>query len=229
LLAGVHPRGGGSPEMADLGLPGPILDGIRPWRMLATRVTHLGSWRRSAGVAMAHATAWAARVSKARRRARVPVPTVVYDPRRLALMVRGGGDAMLTKGLQWLKLQRKMADGEILRLRRVGVRGEGCCRGSPGSWSPWINAWGSCEGTRGIRGVRGSPATKNCGGGVGYRWRSSARFPHGRARGRGVKTRGASWRGGEAAASLGRGWDAPERPTHDGAEALHGGASGRRR
>jgi hypothetical protein len=70
---------------------------------------------------------------------------------------------------------------------------------------------------------------KNCGGGVGYRRRSSAQFPHGRARGRGGKTRGASWRGGEAAASLGRGWDAPERPAHDGAEALHGGARGRRR
>jgi hypothetical protein len=49
----------------------------------------------------------------------------------------------------------------------------------------------------------------------------------GRARGRGWKTQGASWRDGEAAASLGRGWGAPELPAHDGAEALHGGASGR--
>jgi hypothetical protein len=27
--------------------------------------------------------------------------------------------------------------------------------------------------------------------------------------------------------SLGRSWDASERPAHDGAEVLHGGASGR--
>jgi hypothetical protein len=80
LLAREHPRGGGSLEMADLGLPGPILDGIRPWRMLATRIIHLDSWRRSAGFATARATAWAARVSKAHRRARVPMPTVAYDP-----------------------------------------------------------------------------------------------------------------------------------------------------
>jgi hypothetical protein len=65
--------------MADLGLPAPILDRISPWSMLATRVIHLGSWRRSAGVAMARATAWAARVSRARWHARVPVPTVASD------------------------------------------------------------------------------------------------------------------------------------------------------
>jgi hypothetical protein len=32
LLTGEHSRGGSSPEMADLGNPGPILDEIRPWR-----------------------------------------------------------------------------------------------------------------------------------------------------------------------------------------------------
>jgi hypothetical protein len=147
--------------------------------------------------------------------------------RHLAHKLRGV-DAMLTRGSRWPELQRKMAGGEILWRRRVGVRGEGCCRGSPGSWSPLIDAWRSCEGARGIREVRRLLAAKNCGGGVEYRRRPSARFPHGRARGRGGKTRGASWRGGEAAASLGRGWDAPERPAHNGAEALHGGASGRR-
>jgi hypothetical protein len=50
LLAGDHSRGSGSPEMADLGLPDPISDGIRPRRMLATRVIHLDGWRRSAGL-----------------------------------------------------------------------------------------------------------------------------------------------------------------------------------
>jgi hypothetical protein len=96
LLAGDHFRGGSSPEMADLGLPGPILDGTRLWRKLATRVIHLDSWRGSTGVATTHATAWAVLVSRARRRARVPVSTVAYDPRQLALKVRGK-DVVLTK------------------------------------------------------------------------------------------------------------------------------------
>jgi hypothetical protein len=96
LLAGDHFRGGGSPEMADLGLPGPILDGTRLGRKLVTRVIHLDSWRGSTGVATTHATAWAVLVSRARRRARVPVSTVAYDPRQLALKVRGK-DVVLTK------------------------------------------------------------------------------------------------------------------------------------
>jgi hypothetical protein len=108
--------------MADLGLPGPILDGIRPWRMLATRVIHLDSWRRSVGVATARATAWAARVSKARRRARVPVPTVPYDPRRLALKVRGE-DVVLTKvrnGLEHSGVVTSTADRRQRRPEFVG-------------------------------------------------------------------------------------------------------------
>jgi hypothetical protein len=65
----------------------------------------------------------------------------------------------------------------------VGVHGKGYCRGSPGSWSPWIDAWRSCEGSTGVREVRGLPAAKNCEGGAGYRWRSSARFRHGQGSG----------------------------------------------
>jgi hypothetical protein len=135
LLAGEHPRGGGSPEMADLGLPGPILDGIRPWRMLATRVIHLGSWCRFAGVATARATAWAARVSKARRRARVPVPTVAYDPRRLALKVRGK-DVVLTKVRNGLERGGVVTLTVDRRRRRSGFVGGAAAEGlrAPDHW-----------------------------------------------------------------------------------------------
>jgi hypothetical protein len=133
LLAGDHSRGGSSPEMADLGLPGPILDEIRPWRMLAARVTHLGGWHGSAGVATARATAWAARVSGARRRARVPVPRVAYDPRRLALKVQGE-DVLLTKGLWWLELRCgvDVDNGRAAEARRRSRTG--CNRGGRGLW-----------------------------------------------------------------------------------------------
>jgi hypothetical protein len=78
---------------------------------------------------------------------------------------------MLTRGSQWPELQRRMADGEVLRRRRFGVRGEECCRGFPGYWPPGIDARGSCEGARGIREVRGPPVTKNFRGGVPHRRR----------------------------------------------------------
>jgi hypothetical protein len=68
-----------------------------------TWVNHLGVLLGSAGVVAARAIAWAARGSGARRRARVPVPRVAYDPRRLALKVQGE-DVLLTKGLWWLEL-----------------------------------------------------------------------------------------------------------------------------
>jgi hypothetical protein len=173
LLAGEHPRGSGSPEMADLGLPGPILDGIRPWRMLATCVIHLDSWHRSAGVATARATAWAARVSKARRRVRVPVPTVAYDPRRLALKVRGE-DVVLTKvrnGLERGSVVTSMADR---RQRRSEFMGGAAAEGLRAPDHRYVE---SCEGARGIREVRGSSATKNCGGGAAQRQQLRYEFP----------------------------------------------------
>jgi hypothetical protein len=57
LLAGDHSRGGSSPEMADLGRPGPILDEIRPWRKLTACVTHLGSWHGSIAAETARSAA----------------------------------------------------------------------------------------------------------------------------------------------------------------------------
>jgi hypothetical protein len=77
----------------------------------------------------------AARGGEQRQHARVPDATASQKLRQLAHKLREV-DVMLTRGLRWLELQRKMAGGEVLRRRRVGVHGEGCCRGSLGSWSP---------------------------------------------------------------------------------------------
>jgi hypothetical protein len=121
-------RGGASPALGKRDRPGSIWDEVKPWRMLATRVIHLGSWCRSTGVATARATAWAARVSKARRRARVPVPTVAYDPRRLALKVRGE-DVVLTKVRNGLERGGVVTSTADRRRRRSGFVGGATAEG----------------------------------------------------------------------------------------------------
>jgi hypothetical protein len=87
--------------------------------MLAAQAIHLGSWRKSAGVGTARATAWAARVSRARRRARVPGVRKGPGLRHLAHKLREV-DATLTRGLQWPELQRKEEDDDDPRRRRSG-------------------------------------------------------------------------------------------------------------
>jgi hypothetical protein len=61
-----------------------------------------------------------------RRHARVPDAMASQKLRHLAYKLREVY-VMLTIGLRWPELQRKMAGGEVLRRRRVGVRGEGRC------------------------------------------------------------------------------------------------------
>jgi hypothetical protein len=161
LLAGDHSRGGNSPEMADLGLPGPISDGIRPGRMLATRVIHLGSWRRSTGVATAHATARAARVDRARWRARGPVPTVAYDPRQLALKVRGKV-VVLTKVRNSLERGGVMTSTAGRRWRRSGLVGGASAEGlrAPDHRKP--TRGGPAKACRGVSLAHSLPAVSNC-------------------------------------------------------------------
>jgi hypothetical protein len=93
-------------------------------------------------------------------------------------------------------------DGQAAEV--VGVRGKGCCRGSLSSWSPWINAWRSCEGATGVRGVRGLPAVRNLEGGASHRRRLRVQFRHGQGSGLREKLRKASWRRGGATADLGQ-------------------------
>jgi hypothetical protein len=109
-------RGGASPALGKRDRPGSIWNEVKPWRMLAARVIHLGSWRKSAGVATARATAWAARVSRARRRARVPGARKGPWLRHLAHKLREF-DAMLTRGLQWPELKQKEEDDDDPRRR----------------------------------------------------------------------------------------------------------------
>jgi hypothetical protein len=99
---------------------------------------------------------------------------------------RGGAHRGLEAGLDAAGVI--LDDGQAAEA--VGVRGEGYCRGSPGSWSLRIDAWRSCEGSTGVREVRGSPVVKNCEGGAEYRRRSSARFRHGQGSGSRVEDSG---------------------------------------
>jgi hypothetical protein len=70
-LAEGHSRGGSSPEMADLGRPGLILDEIRPWRKLVACATHLDGWHGPAAAVAVRSAVGADWCGGARRRARV--------------------------------------------------------------------------------------------------------------------------------------------------------------
>jgi hypothetical protein len=65
-----------------------------------------------------------------------------------------GADALLTEGLWWPVLRRSVEVNDGRAAEAVGIRGEGRRRGSPGSWSPWADAWRSGEGFMGVREVR---------------------------------------------------------------------------
>jgi hypothetical protein len=121
LVTGDRFRGGAPPELGNLGLQGSKQPRLGSGRTSSSWVNHLGVLLGSAGLPTARATAWAARVSRARRRARVPVPRVAYDPRRLVLKVRGK-DAVLTKARD--RLER----GGVVTSTRTGGGGD------RGSW-----------------------------------------------------------------------------------------------
>jgi hypothetical protein len=124
-------------------------------------------------------------------------------------------------------VRRRVTVNNGRRRRRVGLRGKvdaealrasghrGPTRGDPAKVLRGLGRSGDHR-RRGI-----TRAEQDTGSGP------RARFRRGQGSGRGWKPRGASWRDDKAAASLGRSWDAPERPAHDGVEVLHGGASGR--
>jgi hypothetical protein len=61
LVAGACLRGGASPVMTKLGRPGFVWVGIKPWRLLAVRVIHLGYQRGGSGLGWAIPAARAAR------------------------------------------------------------------------------------------------------------------------------------------------------------------------
>jgi hypothetical protein len=60
------------------------------------------------------------------------------------------------------------AEGHRRRRRAagtVGVRGERCCRGSPGFWSPQAGSTPSWAARKMVSAAGGTPAVENCGGG----------------------------------------------------------------
>jgi hypothetical protein len=122
LVTGDRFRGGAPPELGHLGLQGSKQPGLGSGRFSSTWVNHLGVLLGSAGLAATRATAWAARVSGARRRARVPVPRVAYDQRRLALKVREE-DVVLTKARDRLERGSVVTSTADRRRRRSGLVG----------------------------------------------------------------------------------------------------------
>jgi hypothetical protein len=72
---------------------------------------------------------------------------------------------VLTEGLNGPEWQRKMVGDEVRAAETGGARGEGCCRGPPGSWTPWISSEWCCEGNTGVREYGNTPAVINFGRG----------------------------------------------------------------
>jgi hypothetical protein len=115
----------------------------------------------------------------ARRRiagARVPATRTSLGPRYLAPDDQED-DVVLTEGLRWVGVRRRVTVDNGRRRRWVGLRGKvdaealwasghlGSTRGDP------------AKVLRGVREVRGSPAASNRKGGAGYRRRSSGSIP----------------------------------------------------
>jgi hypothetical protein len=72
---------------------------------------------------------------------------------------------MLTEGLRRAEMRRRVIVDNGQAAEAVGVRGKGCCRGSPGFWSPRAGSASSWEAREMISTAGGTPAVKNCGGG----------------------------------------------------------------
>jgi hypothetical protein len=92
-------------------------------------------------------------------------------------------DVVLTEGLNGPEKRRRMAGDEVRAVGTGGARGGSCCRGSPDSYAPRVDAWGSCEGVTGVREVRGSPAARNHEGGASHRRQLRVQFRHGQGLG----------------------------------------------
>jgi hypothetical protein len=69
-----------------------------------------------------------------------------------------GKNVLLTEGLVRAELHRRVAGVDGGRWRWGGARGRSCYRGSPRSWTLWIDSGWRCEGTAGVREDGNTPA-----------------------------------------------------------------------
>jgi hypothetical protein len=92
---------------------------------------------------------------------------VALKLRGLAQQVEGAG-VLLTEGLGWVEVRRRVTVDNGRRRRRVGLRGEGRRRGAPRCWAPWIASGGSCGGVQGVRSAKTPPVARK------LPWRSSS-------------------------------------------------------
>jgi hypothetical protein len=99
---------------------------------------------------------------------------------------------VLTEGSDWPEKQRRGVDGDGGRRRWGSARGEGCCRGSPGSWAPRIDMEWCCEGSTGVKEDGNTPAEMNRGGGATHRWQHLVQFQPLHGPGSQVKSLGSS-------------------------------------
>jgi hypothetical protein len=141
-------------------------------RFSTTCVIHLGYLRASGLLRVARAAAGAVLCGGARRRAYVHAAGAGYD--LLHLVQKDQGNVlMLTEGSERRTRRCRVAGGDGERRRWGGARGEGRCRGSPGSWAPRIDTEWCCEGTTGVREDGNTSAAINFGRGRAHRqWRS---------------------------------------------------------
>jgi hypothetical protein len=150
LVTGDRFRGGAPPELGHLGLQGSKQPGLGSRRFNSIWVNHLGVLLGSAGLAATRATAWAALVSGAPQRARVPLPRVAYDPRRLALKVRGE-DVVLTKARDRLQRGGVVTSMEDRQRRRSGFVGRAAAEGLWGPGYRGSTRGGPAKVPRGLR------------------------------------------------------------------------------
>jgi hypothetical protein len=59
--------------------------------------------------------------------------------------------------------------GEVRAAAHGRSWGRSCCRGPPGSWTPWISSEWCCEGAMGVKEDGNTPAERNRGGGATHR------------------------------------------------------------
>jgi hypothetical protein len=85
----------------------------------------------------------------------------------VALKLRDAG-VLLTEGLGRVEVRRRVTVDNGRRQRRVGLRGEGRRRGTPGCWTPRIASGGACGGVWGVRSAKTPPAARK------LPWRSSS-------------------------------------------------------
>jgi hypothetical protein len=160
-------RGGATPVMIKLGRPGFVWVGVKPWRMLAVRVIHLGYQRGGSGLE------WvipAARAARGGEHAGVRAFWAQWRPKRYGLRCNmtkeGRGSSPRARGGRSCSGGKKptTTGGGWIGLSRTAR-----CGAPPGLLAHQINTCRSCEGVEGISAAKGPTTASNWRGGADHR------------------------------------------------------------